>query len=96
MEPSESAKDAVEREVLEETGVVCEAMIDLGSRTHPDTAVDLHYWYCEWISGEPRVQESKKVDRVRWVAASDVDEFFTSDLAPTVRSALALIEHSSD
>ena len=50
----------------------------------------------EWVSGEPRVQESKKVDRVRWVPASEVEHFVTSDLAPAVRSALRLIAQSTD
>lgn len=56
-----------EREALKETGIVCKSIKKLGQRIHPDTHVIVHYWLCEYISGEPTVKDDKDLDRAEWI-----------------------------
>ena len=92
VEPGESPRDAIAREVLEETGILCTPRRMLGARTHPDTGVEIMYWVCDWTDGEPRVKESDRQDRVRWARAAEVRKLTTSNLAAEVRRELIRIE----
>ncbi len=91
IEPMESDREAVIREVREEAGVLVHAVRLLGERQHPDTDVDIEYWLCQWLSGEARVLESRTIDRVRWVLPGEVNKLITTDMADVVRDELEKI-----
>ncbi|MCA9597646.1 MAG: NUDIX domain-containing protein [Myxococcales bacterium] len=71
LRPGETAAAAAEREVLEETGVVCRA---LGQRppvefSYPDRTVTLLPIDAEWQSGDG---EPREVDDVSWLSPEDL------------------------
>lgn len=88
IEPGETAEEAVVREVLEETGVVCTAVRRLGIRNHPDTHVTICYVLCHYVDGSPRVRERDRSDRAQWVEPSLVERYVTTSLARAVRKEL--------
>ena len=95
IEPWEDDASAVVREVREETGIECKPLHRLSQRRHPDSDVEIVYWLCDWISGEPRVKERTKADRTQWIRASQVSDLVTSDLSPSIKRELKRIERTS-
>jgi 8-oxo-dGTP diphosphatase len=92
IEPGEDDAQAVVREVQEETGVTCLPEKRLGQRQHPDSGVEIAYWLCKWLQGDPRVMEKGKADRAQWILADQVEELVTSDLSSAIRQELVRIE----
>lgn len=65
VEDGEGEADAVAREVLEETGVVCLPVEKIGDRIVGDN--QLHYWRCDYVSGTPRDPAPNPVTGIREV-----------------------------
>jgi len=88
VEPGESLSDALRRELLEELGVGAEIRDEYYATIHhyPTKSVDLHFFNCEIISGEPRAIE---VAEFRWVKPVDLFtyEFPKADLELVARLA---------
>jgi 8-oxo-dGTP diphosphatase len=70
VEESETLPQAVEREVLEETGIVVrlKSLVGIYSNTRKPSIVNLDF-ICEYISGEPRT--SAESSQVEWVDRED-------------------------
>ena len=88
-EPGESAERTAAREVLEETGFVC----DLGATLPPVTYRDhkgrskiVHYWVMIVRSGE--FAPNEEVDRLEWLSATDAGECLTYDHDVDLLSAM--------
>jgi mutator protein MutT len=88
VEPGESSIDALRRELLEELGVHAEVHDEYYSTIHhyPARSVDLHFFNCTIIDGEPRAIE---VAEFRWVKPEDLRsyEFPKADLELVERLA---------
>jgi 8-oxo-dGTP diphosphatase len=63
VESGESEEDAVIREVLQETGIECRPLEQIGARFLSDDS-DLHYWKCAFIGGQPHDPVSKETSEV--------------------------------
>lgn len=85
VEPGESLKDASEREVLEETGLRCEAVKEIGFRIHPKTKTRIHYWLCRYIN---RDRDAKPEFNIFWSIPADIKVLVGEALAPAVRREL--------
>jgi len=74
VEPGESLRDALEREMLEELGIRVEVLDAYYKTTHHYTSrsVDLHFFNCTILEGEPRAIE---VAEFRWVNCWDLHSF---------------------
>jgi 8-oxo-dGTP diphosphatase len=74
--PGEPAIDALHREVEEELGVrfVKATLIHRKRHSYPDRLVELHFYLCTGIEGEPNGAEGQET---RWVSASDLDHLQT-------------------
>lgn len=82
-----SYEDAVKREAKEEVGLDVEVIEKLFERKHPETFVQLVYFYCRPIGGNEGVgtgQESE-IKEIKWVPVEKVLDYFTSDVSPTIR-----------
>ena len=71
VEPGESFTDALRRELREELGIEVEVLDEFHTVTHhyPETSVELHFFNCAIVQGEPRAIE---VAEFRWVNSSDL------------------------
>jgi mutator protein MutT len=69
-DPGEAAADALEREILEELGVVVTVGEPLATVdwTYPDKRVRIRFFRCA-VRGEPRPQEGQEM---AWVAPADL------------------------
>jgi 8-oxo-dGTP diphosphatase len=71
VEPGESLSVALQRELQEELGIGVEVLEEFYATTHhyPTRSVDLHFFICTIIEGEPRALE---VAEFRWVNTRDL------------------------
>ena len=88
VEPGESSADALRRELLEELAFDADVRDEYYTTIHhyPSKSVDLHFFNCTIIEGEPRAIE---VAEFRWVKPADFHayEFPEADLELVERLA---------
>lgn len=74
VEPGESLTTALHRELQEELGIGVNVLDEFYATTHhyPTRSVDLHFFNCTIIDGEPRAID---VAEFRWVNCSDLHAF---------------------
>jgi 8-oxo-dGTP diphosphatase len=70
--PGEAPEEALRREISEETGIRFEKarLIHRQQHTYSERDVDLHFFLCTGIVGEPSAVEGQEF---RWVSAADLD-----------------------
>jgi 8-oxo-dGTP pyrophosphatase MutT (NUDIX family) len=83
----ESEQHAAERETLEETSIVCKAVEKIGERVHPQTNVNVSYWICEYVSGQPKAKYDEVGD-LRWVTGKEALQTFTTDVYKPLATVL--------
>ena len=87
-EPGESLKDALQRELREELGILADVGDEYYSTVHhyPAKSVALHFFNCTIIQGEPRAID---VAEFRWVQSVNLHsyEFPDADLELVERLA---------
>jgi len=88
VEEGETEFHAAEREISEETGVVCRATTKLGERTHPSSNRHIVYVACDYVSGTAEVKDAEELDRVQWMTPKEVFASITSDLFAPVKKFL--------
>ena len=98
VEVGETLREAVQREILEETGLIIEPVALAGYRERiardRDGKVEHHFvilpFAARWIAGEPVLNE--ELAEVRWLVPSELAGLTTTEgLAEIVASALAII-----
>ena len=103
LELGEMLREAVVREVLEETGIVIAPanVIEVFDRLQHDSEGRVQYHYvlvdflCEYISGEPRAGDD--AIGVKWVSLKDLDGMDMPEFTKTViRKAVKMAEQSTD
>ena len=93
--PKRTAAETVVREILDETGVTCLVVRQIGQREHPDTGTVLVYFHCRYVSGELRNADPQENSEVKWVTAGEACNVITSDLFPAVTGLLSAIDAES-
>lgn len=98
VEVGETLREAVQREILEETGLTIEPVALAGYRERiardRDGKVEQHFvilpFAARWIAGEPVLNE--ELAEVRWLVPSELAGLTTTEgLAEIVANALAII-----
>ena len=84
LEMGEDVMNAVEREVFEETGIVCKAIHQIGSRRHPVTDVVIHYIACHYLRGQETIKNTKEVKEIRWVNPVDLTAYIPEFIYPKI------------
>ena len=76
IQPGEPPEAALRRELEEEVGVRVEkaTLIHRQRHVYSDREVDLHFYLCTGIAGEPAGREGQES---RWVSANDLDHLET-------------------
>ncbi len=74
VESGESLEAALRRELREELDIEANVIDEYFTTTHhyPSKSVELHFFNCTILSGEPRAVE---VAEVRWVKSSDLEAY---------------------
>lgn len=70
-EPGEAEAEAIVREVMEETGVRCQAQSFIGRRTHPESRRNISYWLCQALSEVVAVADIKEISEARWISIGE-------------------------
>jgi len=80
-EKDETIEDCLAREALEELGVRIqpERLLFKRDQGTPERRISLFFFFCKWMSGEPRAIDCKDF---RWVSCEDIRErtFLPGDL----------------
>jgi 8-oxo-dGTP diphosphatase len=73
---AETPEEALRREIAEELGVRIDraTLIHRQSHTYPEREVELHFFLCTGVDGEPSGVEGQDA---RWVSAGDLDHLPT-------------------
>lgn len=88
IEENEKSSDAATREVFEETSVICLPEKKLGKRIHPDTKIEIHYWLCTFVSGQPTDTQDEETAEAIWCPIKDINLFIKTDIFPAVSQYL--------
>ena len=92
MEPGESEKQAVVREVLEETNCVISPLRKIGEMPHPFRSdMKLVYWNCNYVSGEARIVEPDLHESVGWKSFTEAKNLLERDWNPFVKEFFELL-----
>lgn len=98
VKPGESPWKVVELETIAETGISVSMREQLGTRVHPVTGVEMHYFACRYLSGSPKNLDANENRDCRWypiVSLSDlipVDQIFSRVLEYLNRCACGTLE----
>jgi len=85
VDDGETLKEAVEREIFEETSLICTPTSMIGYRDHPKNQRSLRYLACEYNRG--RVKINKELKDSKWMRPLEIIEI-TKDLYPPVEKYL--------
>jgi 8-oxo-dGTP diphosphatase len=89
VEPGESQREALAREVMEEVGLHVVATGKVGEFPILDGRYLLHYWTTEIVSGEARIA-SPEVTALTWATVDELRQ-----LTPTFEDDLRMIEEAA-
>lgn len=92
LEDGEKEAQAAEREVLEETGVKCIAVRNLGERIHPTTGRLIAYWLCISESNEIKMLDDPELDQIVWMTPKEVFNNVTSNIFDPVKEYLEAMQ----
>lgn len=87
IEAGELSKEAVKREVLEETGLEVEIVQEIHKRIHPVTKREIIYVHCEGSSTETLRSDDVDIESLLWVRVNELDEYMPT-LNPEVKTYL--------
>ncbi|MFD9042030.1 NUDIX domain-containing protein [Streptomyces bottropensis] len=89
VKPGVHPDSAAVRETLNETGVRCAVIRNLGARLHPVTAVECEYFLCEFLAGEATNSDVVENVDVMWAPKASVTRFIpASNIFPPILAAL--------
>jgi len=80
VKPGDVPAIRAEAEVLEETGVQCRVLHELGHRVHPKTHVMIHYFACKYLDGDVYNRDTEENTSAEWVPIVDAKKRLGPDL----------------
>lgn len=86
IDEGETPKEALIREIRNETGLKVSVKKKISARIHPQFNVSIKYYECEMVlSGGARpIVDVHEVESVKWVSPSEIRNYFTTDIDPGV------------
>lgn len=90
VEADETSKQAVIREIKEETGIEVNAFSKIGERIHPNTKKHIEYWACIYLSGKINIQDKNEIEDALWINKHLLNNFFTTPIYKSVAEYLKL------
>lgn len=79
VKPGASPDTVAVRETLAETGIHCAVRAELGSRVHPLSGVNCHYFLCDYLAGTVENRDVLENVDALWVARSEITRFIPAD-----------------
>ncbi len=91
IDEGETSKEALIREIRNETGLRVKVIKKISERTHPQFRVKITYFACGIIPGGVRpIVDVHEVESLKWVSAPELKNYFTTDLDPGVAKYLRI------
>lgn len=89
IENDEIPTDALEREILEETGYTVNVVGQISFRIHPVTGKEIYYYHCKYNDKVPReISIDEDIDSILWIERDELDRYLVN-LNPDVSDAIA-------
>jgi len=89
IEEGETEKEALLREIFEETNVKATLTRKFGERTYAPLNVHLNYWLCNYEDGQLKIKKDE-ISEVKWCLPEEVFKLATSDIFKPVKKYLSL------
>jgi 8-oxo-dGTP diphosphatase len=87
----ETKEEALVRELRNETGFKVKVLKKISERFHSLFNTKIHYYLCEIIPASVKpITDVNEVESVKWVKASEIRDYFTTDLDPGVAEFLKI------
>ena len=77
VEANESLREAVKRELFEETGLKVVPIAKIGERKHPNSERVIFYFHCHIEGGEVTTSnpENDDIDELVWVSLNEIEHY---------------------
>lgn len=77
IEEKETGKEAVKREIKEETGLNVSIVTKIGERIHPKTGKEIEYYHCKRLSGfeTTKSSDNNDIEKLLWVDTQDLKKY---------------------
>lgn len=89
IEPGERETETVAREVMEESGVKCQASTFIGRRAHPESGRNIAYWLCRPLSEQITVADTNEIAEAKWISIKESLTLLGSRMYEPVRNLLS-------
>ncbi len=91
IDEGETPEEALIREIRNETGLKVKVNKKISERIHPQFSVKVTYFECEIVPSVSRpIVDVHEVESIKWVSASELKNFFTTDIDPGVMKFLKI------
>src|SRR3989344_804038 len=95
LKEKETREQSLRREIKEEVGIDIEIEKPILVRTYPGTEILQTFYLAKPKDAEATVtSEPEEIADIKWVPASKVSDYFTSDIEPVLLEVLSKIEES--
>lgn len=92
VETDETEKEALMREVSEETGRSVEIKTLIDKQQHPEFPVIISYYFCTLIDQSMVGISTEEIRETRWIDFDELSQYFTSSLNPAVAAFLETLK----
>lgn len=92
VEANETEKEALLREVSEETGRAVEIKALIDKRRHPEFPVVISYYFCTPVDQSMAGISTEEIRETRWVDFDELPQYFTSSLNPAIAAFLETLK----
>jgi 8-oxo-dGTP pyrophosphatase MutT (NUDIX family) len=91
IEKDEYPADALQREVLIETGYDVDVVGQISFRVHPTTKKEIYYYHCKCdLNKQKTATSNEDIDSLLWVKIKEIGKYM-SQLNPDIQRALLLL-----
>lgn len=93
--PSETAAERAEAETRHETGAHVRVESEIGTRTHPRTGAEIHYFHCAFLGGDVHNAAPDENETVEWIDIRDLTRYIPDSFSSVRRYLEQLSERSA-
>ena len=90
IEINETLSEAIERELIEETGYKVKVVGLISKRIHPQFPVIIYYYRCEVVEKIAEIKDIEEIKQAAWVETKEIRNYITTDFDPKMAQLLGI------